>query len=298
MYSGTTLVPLKRFDAWFGAHQKIDRIARRNLATLLKASSSAVPQTGDILKFEGLNGPDGIKRKTPAKDEPWHYYDPSDPYDSKILRLIDDQYQELVAAMRAGDQVRAAFEMAWLAHALVDGLTPAHHYPYEEELTKLRGGAGKETRTSVKEKVLMPGGTLGERVSNNWKMWGDKGLLATHFAFEWGIAVMISPLRLRQSMPTSEEVESAVGKPITQLFHEHATAVADLKMYDYFYRYGWTLHLAKVARRQLVPGIINAVTLAWYKAAVEAGVIDDPKRMQKPHAGPTKARQAKRSSKR
>lgn len=269
------MVPLRRFDAWFGAHQKIDRVARHNLARLSKEAAK-LPASRDIIKFEGLNGPDGIKRKTPAKDELWHFYDPADPYDDKILRIIDDQYRELVKAMRAKDDVRIAFEMAWLAHALVDGLTPAHHYPYEEELMKLRGGAGKETRTTVQKKVFMPGDTLGEKVSNNWKMWGDKGLLATHFAFEWGVAVMISPLRLRQSMPTAHELQAAVDVPVAQLFHDQAVRVAELHMYDRFYQYGWTLKLARTVRRQLVPGIINTVTLAWYKAAVEAGVLPKP----------------------
>ena len=35
------------------------------------------------------------------------------------------------------DKTRAAFEAAWLAHALTDGLTPAHHYPYQEAVSEL-----------------------------------------------------------------------------------------------------------------------------------------------------------------
>lgn len=274
MYSGTTLTPLKRFDAWFGAHQKIDRIARRNLGELAKVAVKDLPNAKEIINFEGLNGPDGIKRKTPAKDEPWHYYNPEDPSDDKIIKLIEDQYQELVQALKAGDRTRAAFEMAWLAHALVDGLTPAHHYPYEEELMKLRGGAGKETRTSAKDKIFMPGDTIPERLSNNWKMWGDKGLLATHFAFEWGVAVMISPLRLRQSMPSTAELENATELTLGELFKNQASEIAALDMYGRFYQYGWTLKLAKVARKQLAPRIVNIVTLAWYKAANDAGLLE------------------------
>ena len=275
MYSGTTLTGLRRFDAWFGAHQKIDRIARHNLDQMLADQAAALPSARQILRFEGLNGPDGIKRKNPAKDEPWHYYDPHDPTDDTITEIIEDHYREVVKALRSHDTTRAAFEMAWLAHALVDGLTPAHHYPYEEELMKLRGGAGKETRTSVKEKLIMPGETLTKRVRNNWKMWGDKGLLATHFAFEWGIAVIIKPLRLKQSLPMLAEIEHDTKQSVADLFRSRAAAVADLGMYDKFYHSGWTLKLAQLARRQLVPQIINTVTLAWYKAARDAGLVEE-----------------------
>jgi hypothetical protein len=277
MYSGTTLTPLKRFDAWFGAHQKIDRIARRNLGELLKNASNSngsVPLSREIIAFEGLNGPDGIKRKNPAKDEPWHYYNPADPSDDRIITIIDEHYNFLVRAFKAGDRTRAAFEMAWLAHALVDGLTPAHHYPYEEELMKLRGGADKDSRTSVVKKILMPGENLPKLVGNNWRMWGDKGLLATHFAFEWGIAVMINPLRMRRSLPTAQKLSEASRAELSELFHTQALNIAKLHMYEYFYRYGWTIKLAKVARNQLLPQIIGLVTIAWYKAALEAGITD------------------------
>ena len=274
MYSGTTLTPFRRFDAWFGAHQKIDRIARRNLVELVGHSLDTLPSSRDIVSFEGLDGPDGIKRKTPAKDEPWHYYDPADPSDDRIITIIDEHYRYLVKALRLADKTRAAFEMAWLAHALVDGLTPAHHYPYEEELMKLRGGAGKETRTSYKDKLLMPGDNLSKLVRNNWRMWGDKGLLATHFAFEWGIAVMIKPLRMRRSLPTKQVLRHAKATTLAELFQAEASTIAKMEMYEYFYRYGWTLKLAKVARTQLLPQIISLVTVAWYKAAYDAGIIE------------------------
>jgi hypothetical protein len=281
MYAGTTLTPFKRFDAWFGAHQKIDRIARRNLKFLLDSQGGMgkgyiLPTGRDIVTFEGLNGPDGIKRKTPAKDEPWHFYDPQNPADDRIITIIYSHYDNLVAALQDADRTRAAFEMAWLAHALVDGLTPAHHYPYEEELMKLRGGAGKETRTSIKDKVLMPGSTLPNQVKNNWKMWGDKGLLATHFAFEWGIAIMINPMRMQNTLPSSTAIAQASTMELSELFKRQAAAIAELDMYNHFYQYGWTIKLAKVARRQLVPQIIGLVTIAWYKAALDAGVLDGP----------------------
>jgi hypothetical protein len=269
MYSGTTLRPLKFFDSWFGAHQKIDRIAREHLGIVL-LEGQAFPSRKQIIKFEGLDGPDGIKRKTPARDEPWHFMNPDNEEDRQILEILQHNYQELVLALKEGNQTRAGFEAAWLAHGIVDGLTPAHQYPYEEEMVRLRGGAGIETRVSPKEKVLMPGNTLPQKISNNWQMWGDKGLLATHIAFEVGIAVMIMPLRLGKALPTKSELSDAAGKTLPELFLARAKQIATMKMYDEFYKSGWTPKLAKQVRRELMPLIINTVTLVWYMAAQEA----------------------------
>ncbi len=64
MYSGTTLT---RFSGRvIGTHQKVDRVARKQLATLVK-NRNIFPSATKILVFEGKNGPDAIKRKSPAK---------------------------------------------------------------------------------------------------------------------------------------------------------------------------------------------------------------------------------------
>ena len=269
MYAGSTLVMLKYFDAWFGAHQKIDRTAHRHLRAILSDTAIYFPSALQINRFEGRNGPDGIKRKTPARDEPWHFYNPADPHDDKVIIIIEEHQQELVIALREQNEVRAAFEAAWMAHAIVDGLTPAHHYPYEEELLKLRG-QGKETRTSVKEQLLIPGKTLPKMVHNNWKFWGDKGLLATHFAFEWGIAIMATPLRLNRSRPSKHELDEILEQGVGPVFLRLAAEINSFDMYSEFYKSGWTPRLAKIARQELLPRIVNAVTIAWYAASIEA----------------------------
>src|SRR5579863_8983752 len=133
MYSGSTLTKIS--GNILGAHQKIDRIARKQLEELLPGLH--FPEISDILKFEGSDGPDGIKRKSPGKDEPHHYIDPFDISDTKLIDQLKHHYGELVQALKGTNDIRAAFEAAWLAHALVDGLTPAHHYPYEEKLKEL-----------------------------------------------------------------------------------------------------------------------------------------------------------------
>ena len=271
MYSGSSLKPLRSFDAWFGAHQKIDRIAARHLKYLLGAQATIFPTVKSMMQFEGFDGPDGIKIKTPAQGEPWHYYNPYDKEDTQIIELLKKNFAELVTALKKDDKIRAGFEAAWLAHGLVDGLTPAHHYPYEEELVRLRGGAGKETRTSKREKVLMPGETIREKVSNNWGMWGEKGLLSTHVAFEIGVAVLIVPMRLTNRLPNAAELQLARTKDgYIKLFQKAAVEIAELKLYERFYQSGWTPKVARLVRSELVPKIVDVVTLAWYAAVHEA----------------------------
>jgi len=271
MYSGTTLTPLS--GRVLGAHQKLNRLARGRLSLLL-SNDGSFPGIKKIQHFEGVNGPDAIKRKSPAKDEPWHYYSPFDPKDTSIIDLIADHYGRLVAALKDNDEVRASFEAAWLSHAIVDGLTPAHHFPYEERLTELRGGAGIDTRTTIKDKLVLPGENRREQVRNNWKMWGPKGLLATHGFFEFGVAAIIKPLSVKQVPLSDKDIQDLQEHGIIELFRRLAKEVSSLGMYDTYMEVGWTPRLARQIRKHLVPAIVKMVTLAWYSAAVEAGVTE------------------------
>ncbi len=273
MYSGTTLT--KFSGRIVGAHQKIDSVARRHLNKLLD-DEKVFPSIHQILQFEGRNGPDGIKTKSPARDEPWHYYSPFNDEEGKIFHLIDSHYSQLVKQLKEGDKERAAFEAAWLAHALVDGLTPAHHYPYEEKLTELRSGQGIETRTSFKEKLVMHGETRREKAKNNWKMWGARGLFTTHFLFEMGIAMLIKPLSFGEATPSKSDTEEFAKLGLSEWFKRKAREIAVLDMYDVYYRKGWTPRLAYQVRHKLGPVIVQTVTLAWYAALCDAGVVKRP----------------------
>ncbi len=96
MYSGTTLT--KRSGRIIGVHQKIDRLAHRNL--LILDPEIKFPAIKTILHFEGLNGPDAIKRKSPSKDEPWHFISPYDLDDNQLIELISHHYHELVIGLK------------------------------------------------------------------------------------------------------------------------------------------------------------------------------------------------------
>lgn len=270
MYSGSTMTRMS--GRILGAHQKIDRVARRHLKHL--APRCYFPSVSGILHFEGVKGPDAIKRKSPAKDEPWHYLQPFDSDDNQLINLIEGHYRLLVKALKERDSVRAGFEAAWLAHAVVDGLTPAHHYPYEEKLTELRGGESISTRTTIRKKLVLPGATPGQQISNNWKMWGPKGLFTTHALFEWGVAVLIAPSRLKWKVPTPDKLAAFSEQSIAQWYRDMAQDIARMELYDDYYKSGWTLPLARRVRNHLAPILIQSVTVIWHGAATEAGVLE------------------------
>lgn len=275
MYSGTTLT--KNSGRFLGAHQKFDRVARRDLAELLP-DNSLFPSAKNILHFEGKNGPDAIKRKSPAKDELWHYFNPFDPKDTQILKILNDHYTKLVVELKSGNKERTAFEAAWLAHAVVDGLTPAHHYPYEEKLVELRGGQGIETRTTVKEKWVLPGDTRRQQLHNNWKMWGARGLFTSHFLFEMGVATIVKPLSLGSAEPTPEDIINFRELGLEESFTRIAKEIAVMDIYHRYCRKGWTPKLARQVRKKLAPTIVKTLTLAWYSAMIDAGLVKEPKR--------------------
>lgn len=270
MYSGTTLT--KFSGRIIGAHQKIDRMARKQIEDLL-TDQSLFPDIRKILHFEGMNGPDAIKRKSPAHDEPWHYFNPFDDNDTQLLDLINDHYVKLARELKAGNQERSAFEAAWLAHALVDGLTPAHHYPYEEKLSELSGGATRETRTSIKAKWILPGATRSEQFKNNWKMWGAKGLIMTHGMFEMGIATIIAPLTFGELKIKPTDIKLLQTTGMHDWFRQIAREVAVLDMYENYYQKGWTPKLAWQVRHRLGPMLISTVATAWYSSMVDAKLV-------------------------
>lgn len=271
MYSGTTLT--KMSGRMFGAHQKIDRVARKQLSKVLP-NNKVFPKSSRILHFEGVNGPDAIKRKSPAHDEPWHYFNPFDNTDIQLLELIEDHYNRMVASLKSDDLDRTAFEAAWIAHAVVDGLTPAHHYPYEEKLTELRGGQGLETRNTVRAKVILPGVTRTDKMRNNWKMYGAKGLFLTHGMFELGVASLIAPLTFSEVTIGRSYVEDFQKCGVKDWFRHTAREVAVLDLYENYYKKGWTPKLAWQIRHKLGPIMVRSVMMVWYAACLESGVIE------------------------
>lgn len=252
-----------------GVHQKIDRVARRHYKHHAPEGVN-FPDIKSILYFEGKHGPDGIKRKSPAKDEPWHYIDPNDPEDTELIDIISSHIHNLTEALKASNHERAAFEAAWLAHAITDGLTPAHHYPLEKKLIELRGGQSIDTRITTKEKLIMHGETKRAILRNNWEYWGAKGVMTTHLGFELGVASTVAGQKLERGRPASNDIIRLKQVGFEKLFHEALHNIADMKMYEEFSQKGWTRRLARETKDVLMPLIIKTVCLAWLEAAFKA----------------------------
>jgi mannose-6-phosphate isomerase-like protein (cupin superfamily) len=267
MYSGTTLH--NKSGNFIGAHQKFDRMARRFFEELRHGSD--FPSLKQILHFEGNNGPDGIKRKSIGVDEPWHFWDPTDDDDRRLLDIISLHKVRLTEALREGNTEKASFEAAWLAHAIVDGLTPAHHYPYEEQLVALRG-EGIETRDSIKNKAIIKGDTKRQTVSKNWRLWGAKGLMISHFYFEFGVTSTVKPMKFKKYTMSAGEIEHIEKIGFERFLKNTALEIYELNMYGRFLKRGWSLRLARETRTKLAPRIVHAITAAWVLALDESSV--------------------------
>lgn len=260
----------------FHAHQKLDRTARRHLRRYLP-KGAFFPRSVEITHFEAGRGPDNAKLKRQLHGEqPWHFIDPFNPDDTELHELIATHYKGLVKALKAKDDVQAAFQAAWLAHALVDGLTPAHHYPYEEELARLRGGEARHSRKGLTGRLYVKSPTLRESVLMSTKLVGPKGLLTNHAMFEAGVYALIAPLSLNNGRPKQADLDHIREAGVVEVFKQLALEVAELHLYDRFIAGGWTLRLTRQVRRQLAPRMVRMITLAWYAAYWEA---NPPKRL-------------------
>ena len=266
MYSGTTFRP--KSGNVIGVHQKIDRVARRNLCEL-PGNDTMFPRIREILHFEGNNGPDGIKRKSPSADEPWHFVDPSDPSDREIVTMVTDHHHNLIKALKEHNRERAAYEAAWMSHAISDGLTPAHHYRLSDEIEKLWGKPKEQRLTVVQKNVILGHGAKGN-LTRNWKYWGAKGIFMTHVLFEFGIATAIKSTTFPDSAPAYDWLAAANKKGLAQVFEDAMQEVYALDMYQEYWKNGWTPKLARKTRLVLMPIIIRTVTYAWYSALQEA----------------------------
>ena len=262
MYAGTTF--RKGSGALVGVHQKIDRVARRHFSKHIPKSSK-FPNLKMILHFEGNNGPDGIKRKSPSVDEPWHLINPDDTNDRALLVLIDDHIFNLSTALREKNQIRAAFEAAWMAHAITDGLTPAHHYPLEDKIEELWGKTRHE-RTSIKDKNIIIGNGPRDTVAKNWEYWGAGGVITKHLEFEMGVATAIASDNFDDVDVSGEDIVLLNKYGFEYIYLDSIRKIHALKIYDEFVETGWTTKIASQIKDELIPEIVRMVMLAWLES--------------------------------
>ncbi len=266
MYSGTTI--RRGSGKIVGVHQKIDRAARRKIKKYI-SSSVEFPTVKEILHFEGLNGPDGVKRKSPAVDEPWHFIDPNDSTDRALIGTINDHIYNLSQALRNNNRVRASFEAAWLAHAVVDGLTPAHHYQLDKKIEELWGKAHNE-RISLREKNVIHGDSLRDTLQKNWEYWGLNGVFTSHGMFEVGAASAIATENFNDLKFDRRYLTKLDKLGFETIYLDSIQKINDLNMFGQLTKSDWTGVLAKQTRQILVPEMIRMVILAWYQAVMMA----------------------------
>lgn len=262
MYAGTTLS--HQSGNIVGAHQRIDRVAKKHLIHHI-GRTSFFPSIKTILHFEGRNGPDGIKSKSPTIDEPWHFINPAAGADDPLVETIRDHMYNLSVALKARDEVRSGFEAAWLSHAVVDGLTPAHHFPLAEKIEELFGKPHYE-RVGTIEKNVIIGHNTRDTLAKNWKYWGKGGAFTAHWGYEWGFSSAIALASFKDIGITDKDFRRIDKEGYVPFFLESVKAVDDLGTYQEYMKTEWSAYLGRVTRKQLAPLIMKNVVLAWYAA--------------------------------
>lgn len=264
MFSTTAFVKnSKRSGRLLGTHQKIDKMARQVLEKHLP-KGTYFPSYKEIERFEGTNGPDGLKNKSPGVDEPMHFIIPGHD-DGKLFAMLQNHQYNLRQALKKGDHIRASFEAAWLAHAVTDGLTPAHHFPLEEVASELMTEKEYVKVFGHQVKGIMHGRNLAETLRHNWLYWGGNGYMSKHIAFEFGIVITTAALPERTLLPVLGK-DDFIHISLRREFYRSLDIIAQLDMYTRFRKQGWTADLALETKEILLPEIIRAVALAWASA--------------------------------
>ncbi len=284
MYSTTALVKNSKLSGkLIGTHQQLDQAARQILARHLPRGRY-FPSSKEIIYFEGVRGPDGLKRKSPGQDEPSHMLtldeslQPQDK-DMKLLQVILDHRWNLMQALKKHDDLRAAFEAAWMAHYIADGLTPAHHYPLSDTKEELM--TNKEFVKVFGEPVkgIMHGRNGLETARNNWLYWGAGGVMTKHVGFEYGIVIIAASLPRHALMPKIPKASFKHVDP-EQAFLDALEKIAGLRMYERFRTEGWTTQLALETKKVLLPTIAKVIALLWFSAVEEAYHLTRPSNLR------------------
>jgi hypothetical protein len=256
-------ITTKRVVNQIGVHQRFDVAAYRMIEQFLPIG--AFPTLKDIIHFEGYNGPDGLKIKSPGVNEPSHLYDPVTDTGDAVLHIAN-HYAGLVNRLKAGDMIRASFEASWLAHYVCDGMTPAHHWPLEERLAEAAALSPASLKRGDTTKFA---GTM-VAIKKNWAVYGVKGHLSTHFYFETGIAFALLIFPIHPVFMEAEFMRARELGPI-DYFKSEARDIAELNLYGRFYKEGWSSDIAAAIKNKIAPQTARAIGLIWMLALYEAG---------------------------
>ena len=255
-------IPLTKFINPYGDHQRFDRLAYKKLRTALP--DDFFPGIKEILKHEGLNGPDGQKFQDDVCEQQ-HFLDPSDPLSSPMMEHVWNHYDSLVKALRNHDLQDSAYHASWLAHGLVDGLTPAHHVPYPDMIKSLT--EHHQDRNTYHGRLFVKGENFFDTIKRTYKFMGPKGLLMKHTLFECGAAISMQFFQAKNT----QIMRSAGSRVSLPAFYARSVEkVARLNMYFRFETSGFSASLVMDSRRTLGPTMVEVISTFWYHAAQEA----------------------------
>jgi hypothetical protein len=259
-----TLISDKGSDK-IASHQRIIRIAHHQVIKYLPADNH-FPSAKAIIHFEGVNGPDGLASKRAVEDEPHQFISPNSN-DDKLIAHIKQHLHNAHTAYRRKNNTRLEFELSWLQHMVVDGLTPAHHQPFKDQLKDLDPRTQEELNSRFK-RIFMPGANFRDLFEKNWQRLGPKGLGTNHVLFEFGIDFLIMPLRPRRYKLeiSKKEIESAKTGHFLKLYWQAVQDINQLQMFERYEKKGWTTSLATDAREKLIPTAVRMVVLSWIAA--------------------------------
>lgn len=252
-----------------GVHQKLDKAARLLLTQKYGRDARNFPSIEKILYFEGTRGPDGLKTKSPGVDEPEHFIQPGHDDGILIGYILDHQYN-LTQALINNNHERAAFEAAWMAHAITDGLTPAHHYPFREVVDELMTDKDYKKIFGHEIKGIMRGDSIAQAVRNNWLYWGAGGVMTKHIAYEYGVAYIIAPIGIKRLLPKNLKQSDLEDIDLKKEFYAALERVHSYRMYDVFLQDGWNTRLVRETREILIPEIIRTIMLGWTSSLQQA----------------------------
>lgn len=228
-----------------GSHQKFDKSAYRSLQPLI--DSQYFPSRAQILNFEGMGGPDGLKFKG-KNYRADHLWDPINKIGFLPL-WIDIHFKNLVEALEKKDMVKAAFEAGFMAHYLTDSLTPAHH---------------------VSTKLIAAEYENASKARKSWFYFGHKGIVSSHVMFETGISTSVALNRLKVKFDT-DLYERILKNGIKNVVEDESLRIAKLNLYEQFIKNGWSASLAKTVKTVVVKRIPQLIAAAWLAAYVQAG---------------------------
>ena len=195
----------------------------------------------------------------------WHYIE---NHSANLKKALQEIQEDDIKAFEDGTEVRAAFEAAWLAHVITDGLTPAHHFPYEQAVSELMSDQEYVKIFGQPIKGIMKGDSLTESAVKNWRYWGHNGYMSKHIAFEYGVA-LIATAEGWDAIKPEISPEDLANLDFKEEFYKSLHKIHSLDMYTRFRESGWTSALGKESKNILLPEIVRAITLGWYACLPE-----------------------------